>query len=50
MRSVTPLGWFVLGVLAAVAVWALVWVSANFWWTENGPCIGPAVECLVGSL
>jgi hypothetical protein len=50
MRSVTKRGWFVLGLLAAVAIWALVWVSANFWWTETGPCIGPAAECLVGSL
>ena len=50
MRSVTPLGWFVLGLLAAVAIWALFWLSANFWWTENGICLGSAVECLVGSL
>lgn len=50
MRNVTKLGWFVLGLLAAVAIWTLVWISSNFWWTENGPCIGPAVECLVGSL
>jgi hypothetical protein len=50
MRSVTPLGWFVLGLLAAVAIWALVWVSANVWWTENGICLGSAAQCLVGSL
>ena len=50
MRNVTKRGWFVLGMLAALAIWALVWLSANFWWTETGPCIGSAAECLVGSL
>ena len=50
MNSLTPRGWFVLGLLAAVAIWALVWISANFWWTENGICLGSAAECLVGSL
>jgi hypothetical protein len=50
MRNVTPLGWFVLGIVAAVAIWALVWVSANVWWTPDGICLGSAAECLVGSL
>lgn len=50
MRNVTPLGWFVLGMLTALAIWVIVWVSGNVWWTENGICIGSAAECLVGSL
>lgn len=50
MRNVTKRGWFVLGLLTALAIWLLVWVSANFWWTPDGPCIGSAAECLVGSL
>lgn len=50
MNSLTPRGWFVLGLLAAVAIWALVWVSANVWWTPDGFCLGSAAKCLVGSL
>jgi hypothetical protein len=50
MRNVTPRGWFVLGLLAAVAVWALIWVSANVWWTPDGICLDSAAECLTDSL
>jgi hypothetical protein len=50
MRNVTKRGWFVLGMLATAALWLLVWVSANVWWTENGICLGSAAECLIAGL
>jgi len=54
MRSVTPRGWFVLGILAAVALWLLVLVSANLWWVGFssaeaeflGWCWGSMTECV----
>ena len=50
MYKVTKRGWFVLGMLTTLAIWLLVWVSANVWWTPEGWCLGSAAECLVGSL
>jgi len=50
MRNVTKRGWFVLGLLAAGAIWPLVWVSGSLWWTDSGFCLGSAAECLLGGL
>jgi len=54
MRNVTPLGWFVLGVLATLALWLLVLVSSSLWWVGTdsvsaeflGWCWGSMTECV----
>jgi hypothetical protein len=54
MRSVTPLGWFVLGVFATLALWLLVLVSSSLWWVGFssaeaeflGWCWGSMTECV----
>jgi hypothetical protein len=54
MRNITPLGWFVLGVLATLAVWLLVLVSSSLWWVGFssaeaeflGWCWGSMTECV----
>ena len=50
MRNITKRGWFVLGILAAAALWLLVWMSGNLWWAENGFCLGSAAQCLTDGL
>ena len=32
MQNLTPLGWFVLGVFATLALWLLVLVASCLWW------------------
>lgn len=54
MEHVTPRGWFVFGILAAVALWLLVLVSACLWWVGIdspraeffGWCWGSMSECV----
>jgi hypothetical protein len=54
MKHITPRGWFVFGILAAVALWFLVLVSANLWWVGIdspkaeilGWCWGLMTECV----
>ena len=54
MRSVTPRGWFVLGVLATLALCLLVLVSSSLWWVGFssaeaeflGWCWGSMTECV----
>jgi hypothetical protein len=54
MRSVTPRGWFVLGILATLALWLLVLVSSSLWWVGIGSveaeflgwCWGSMSECV----
>jgi hypothetical protein len=54
MKNITPLGWFVLGVLATLALWLLVLVSSSLWWVGFsspeaeflGWCWGSMTECI----
>jgi Na+/H+-dicarboxylate symporter len=54
MKNITPLGWFVLGVLATLALWLLVLVSSCLWWVGFssaeaeflGWCWGSMTECV----
>jgi Na+/H+-dicarboxylate symporter len=54
MKNITPLGWFVLGVLATLALWLLVLVSSSLWWVGFssaeaeflGWCWGSMTECV----
>ena len=54
MRSVTPRGWFVLGVFALLALWLLVLVSSSLWWVGFssaeaeflGWCWGSMTQCV----
>jgi hypothetical protein len=32
--------------LTIALVWAIVWVSANVWWTGEGYCFGSMTKCL----
>jgi hypothetical protein len=54
MQSLTPRGWFVLGILATLAFWLLVLVATCLWWVgiESpqaeflGWCWGSMSECV----
>ena len=54
MKNITPRGWFVLGVLATLALWGLVLVSSCLWWvgidSPNaellGWCWGSMTDCV----
>lgn len=54
MKNVTHRGWFVLGVLATLALWLLVLVSSSLWWVGIGSpeaeflgwCWGSMLECV----
>ena len=54
MRSLTPRGWLVLVVVALLALWGLVLVSARLWWVGVGAaeadflgwCWGTMAECV----
>lgn len=47
---ITKRGWFVMAIgaitIAVLLALAIVEVSTNLWWTENGYCWGDMVECL----
>ena len=54
MKNITPLGWFVLGIVATLALWLLVLVSSSLWWVGTdsvtaeflGWCWGSMTECV----
>ena len=54
MNAVTPLGWFVLGVFATIALYLVVLVSSSLWWVGIGSaeaeflgwCWGSMTECI----
>ena len=54
MQNLTPRGWFVLGILATLALWALVLVASCLWWVGIdspkaeilGWCWGSMSECV----
>jgi hypothetical protein len=54
MKNITPLGWFVLGIVATLALWGLVLVSSSLWWVGIssaeaeflGWCWGSMAECV----
>jgi hypothetical protein len=54
MKHITARGWFVLGVLAILALWLLVLVSSSLWWVGVssaeaeflGWCWGSMTECV----
>jgi hypothetical protein len=55
MRNITKLGWYVLGLLTALAVWGLWQVATNLWYVGEGGqflgyCWGSMQECLKGGL
>ena len=37
---------FIYTPLTIALVWAIVWVSANVWWTGEGYCFGSMEKCL----
>ena len=54
MKHITPRGWFVLGILATVALWLLIEGAGNLWWVGIdspkaefvGWCWGRMTQCL----
>ena len=55
MNSITKRGWYVLGLLTALAVWGLWQVSTHLWYVGEGGdlfgyCWGTMNQCLKGGL
>jgi len=54
VSTLTPRGWFVLGIVATMALWLLVLVSSSLWWVGIGSpkaeilgwCWGSMTECI----
>jgi len=54
VSALTPRGWFVLGIVATMALWLLVLVSSSLWWVGVGEleadlfgwCWGTMAECV----
>jgi hypothetical protein len=54
MKNLTPRDWFVLGIVATMALWLLVLVSSSLWWVGFssaeaeflGWCWGSMTQCV----
>jgi len=42
---ITSRGWFVIGFLSAIALYAGLYLMGHIWYTETGYCWGTMVEC-----
>jgi hypothetical protein len=45
VENLTKRGAFVLGVAVGLLIVGIYWITGNFWWNEDGICIGTMAEC-----